>query len=187
MRGLTGSNRERRIPVERTAHSRCLAMLPVSGYLRSALLWAMIPLTVFASRPVTGCTCGSGEYKFSCSVHLFRGNAQEESGGATCQKACCRGQTNVTHSMRCCQSGHCPLSDIHGKDGKKCCNPDQLTAATPPTLVTFSVDNEHHVLFDIPVLESGNIFPDLTIADVVHLETGPPGGDLVISLRRLLV
>jgi len=165
-------------------------MLPIPGYLRSALLWAMIPLTLFASRPVTGCTCASGEYKLFCMAHVLHGKAVHDSNGNStqCEKACCSQHKNVTDSAPCCQKGHCSLSDAQGKPaGNKCCNPDMLTAVTIASAVTFSLDNSHQVLFDLPVVESGTVFADLAIAHPISHETGPPGGDLVVSLRRLLV
>src|SRR5688572_18140909 len=63
------------------------AMLPISSYVRSALLWAMIPLTVFASRPVTGCMCASGEYKLFCMAHVLHGTAVQDSNrnGRKCE------------------------------------------------------------------------------------------------------
>jgi len=71
--------------------------------------------------------------------------------------------------------------------GDKCCNPDMLTALSGASSVVFSVDDDHHMLFDLPVVESGSVFPDMTPARFLPHETGPPGGDLIISLRRLLV
>ena len=161
-------------------------MLPVSCYFRSALLWAMIPLTVFASRPVTGCTCASGEYKISCAAHLFHGRVLPDSN-EKCGKACCRHSSGADSAV-CCQKGHCPLMDGQDKSGgDKCCNPDKLTAVTVASTVTFSVDNDHHLVFDLPTVELGTTFADSTVAQLIPHETGPPGGDLVIALRRLLV
>ena len=150
----------------------------------------MIPLTVFASRPVTGCTCASGEYKFFCVTHVSRGTAGHDPNRNAHQseKVCCQQQAEGAHSAVCCKSGHCPLSDGLGKDsGNKCCNPDTLMAVTVASSVTFSVDNDHHELFDLPVIELGSIVADLAVLHFIPHETGPPGGDLVISLRRLLV
>jgi hypothetical protein len=161
-------------------------MLLVSGYLRLALLWAMIPLTVFASRPVTGCTCASGEYKFSCAAHLFHGHVRSDSN-EKCAKPCCR-QSKGGHSTACCQKGHSPLIEGQGTSGgEKCCNPDMLTALSVASSVTLQVDNDHHVLFDLPMVESGSVLADTASAHLLPHDTGPPGGDLIISLRRLLV
>ncbi|MEX2140686.1 MAG: hypothetical protein WD894_15600 [Pirellulales bacterium] len=165
-------------------------MLPVSDCLRSALLWAMIPLTLFASRPATGCTCASGEYKLFCVAHLpHRLGAHDSSGnGVPCQKACCQQHRSATYSADCCQTGHCPLCDGNGKSGSNsCCNPDKVTAVTAASPLTFSVDHNYHLLFDSPAVEVGSVVADLAAAHFVPYDTGPPGGDLVIWLRRLLV
>jgi hypothetical protein len=42
-------------------------------------------------------------------------------------------------------------------------------------------------LFDSPTSETGEFLANLVVAPTVCQDTGPPGGDLVISLRRLLV
>jgi|SRR5579872_414648 len=34
-----------------------------------AVLWAMIPLTVFGSQPRMGCICANGQHKFFCERH----------------------------------------------------------------------------------------------------------------------
>lgn len=62
-----------------------------------------------------------------------------------------------------------------------------LTAVTVASAVTFSIDNDHHVLFDLPVVAVGGIVGDAEVTHFIPHETGPPGGDLVISLRRLLL
>jgi hypothetical protein len=49
-----------------------------------AVLWAMIPLTVFAGIPRIGCICASGQHKVFCERHLMK------AGGAQC--ACCYGR-----------------------------------------------------------------------------------------------
>ena len=165
-------------------------MLPVSGYLRTAFLWAMIPLTVFASRPATGCTCASGEYKPFCAAHLSRGQVHHDSSGkgVTCSMPCCQQQTYAGDSVPCCQQGDCALADGQGKPGgNKCCNPDHLTAATVASSVSFSLDIEHHDLFDLPVVESVWHIGDVVVDGFISNDTGPPGGDLIVSLRRLLI
>lgn len=165
-------------------------MLLVSGYLRTALLWAMIPLTVFASRPAMGCTCASGEYKFVCVAHLSRGPVSHGSNekGVTGQKACCEQETHSSDSAPCCEQGDCALAEGQGKAaGHKCCNPDSLTVGTVASAVSYSLDNEHHGLFDLPVPESVWHVGNLVIDGFVPNDTGPPGGNLIVSLRRLLI
>jgi hypothetical protein len=163
-------------------------MLLISGYFRLSLLWAMIPLTVFASRPVTGCTCASGEYKLVCMAHVFHRQAPQNSGrnARNCEKACSLQQDGRTNSADCCQTGQCPLSKESSNGGGKCCSPDLLTRVIVPSTVAFSVDIVHHVLFDLPVVEATRPVADSAVIHFVRHETGPPD-DLVVSLHRLLI
>jgi hypothetical protein len=158
-------------------------------YLRAASLWAMIPLTVFAGRPATGCTCANGEYKLYCAAHLMCGSlaSRSDDNELGCGKSCCR-HTHRNGNSQCCHQGTCCHSD--GKtapSGKKCCNPDMLTAISASQSVQVSLDIDSQLFFDLPVIDLGTALPEMPIERVRAQDTGPPGGDLVITLCRLLV
>jgi hypothetical protein len=53
--------------------------------------------------------------------------------------------------------------------------------------VTFYADNEQQSLSELPLAELARYSDTFAAHDHIPHETGPPGGDLVISLRRLLV
>jgi hypothetical protein len=166
-------------------------MLPASGYLRLAFLWAMIPLTVFAGRPCTGCTCASGEYKPVCAAHVdhhFAGHVSSPHAGK-CEKLCCRRETRADHHVDdYCQSGLGSPSTGAGNCGSKnCCNPDMVTAVIVASGTTSSVGNEHRMQLGMPIVSFAETVGDWQAIQICVHETGPPVGDLVISLRRLLV
>jgi hypothetical protein len=163
-------------------------MLPVSGYLRNVILWAMVPLTVSAGGPVTGCTCSSGEHKFFCAAHLQRHTSRQATkAGLVCQKPCSQERDRDLGSAPCCRRG-CALSTGDGRTSdSNCCNPDTLVPITVATGVAFRFDFNDHSLFDLPAAENSGVFANLGIDLAVSHDIGPPGGDLVISLRRLLV
>ena len=172
----------------RTLQSRLgFAMLPISGYLRTGLLWAMIPLTVFAGRPITGCTCTSGEYKFVCAAHVSHDGVPPAASPHPdkCEKACC--QRDQSNPLDFRQTHDCPLSQESGKSGNSGCNPDIQTAVIVVAPVTVTIGNEHRAHFDFPLVEPVVGMSERTDGHVISHETGPPGDDLVIALRRLLV
>jgi len=75
----------------------------------AVLIWAMVPLTVFASLPRMGCICANGQHKFFCE----RSRAPGSEGLCTC----CYGKGPATTGvqgaasvpMACCghQRGRC--------------------------------------------------------------------------------
>jgi hypothetical protein len=160
-------------------------------YLRPAVLWVMIPLTVVAGRPATGCTCADGHYKPICFAQ-FHGNIGSGTHGAKkqpCHKACCEGCHAGSGVPGCCKQGLCPSSHANSQSrGKKCCSPDLPTAVAVAKSVSFAVDLDHHLLFDSPRSRSVNVIVHAsTVEHFTPFETGPPDDDLVVTLHRLLI
>jgi hypothetical protein len=54
--------------------------------------------------------------------------------------------------------------------------------------VVFTVDLDHHQLFDLPQSRLANTVVHASIVEhFIPFETGPPGKSLVVTLRRLLI
>jgi hypothetical protein len=164
-------------------------MLFITGYLRTAMLWAMIPLTVFASSPAIGCTCASGEYKIFCVAHLAKSRdaLDARANGGACEKNCCH-HKGGSQAVEFRQTEACPISDSHNTHGgKQCCNPDSPKAIAVSSVVKIAPPLGDVMFFDLPSADIWHAFSVSTATHAVEHDTGPPGGDLVISLRRLLV
>jgi hypothetical protein len=160
-------------------------MFFISGFLRTLLLWAMIPLTVFAGRPAMGCTCANGEYRISCAAHIATDHlGRVPPKAALSDKSCCH-RKEAGKASDCLDAKPCP--SLHGSHGgKNCCTPDSLTAVTVASVAKFTSPLAV-MFFDRPIADNGRALAGTIVAQAIEHETGPPGGDLVISLRRLVV
>jgi hypothetical protein len=58
-------------------------------FLRTALLWAMLPLTAIGSAPRVLCLCANGDLKLFCCA-------------AKAEPTCCPAQTNTQSARSCC-------------------------------------------------------------------------------------
>ena len=151
------------------------------GCLRKFFLWSMVPLTIFASRPTTGCTCADGRYKPVCFAQ-YCSRCMESQCGA--EDGRCERNGGAAD---CCKSGQCPLRQ-RGEPGRKCCSPDLPTAVALAPAVTFTVDLNHHVLFDLSQSLLANAVVHASFVEhFIPFETGPPGESLVVTLRRRLI
>ena len=154
-----------------------------------ALLWAMIPLTVFGSQPRMGCICANGQHKTFCQRYLQNdsdsgciccyGKDRAATGAQTRtaplgEKSCCRcnratGKSDrpVAHSDRPCR----PVIDkaIYLTGPKSSLDLDRVDAA--PLFLAFE---------PLPVIE-----PSILV-DGHRGELLPPP-DLVITLGVLLI
>jgi len=63
-----------------------------------------------------------------------------------------------------------------------------VAPATVAASVGFSVDKDHHPLFDLPLVASvGPLLHASAVERETLLDGGPPVDDLVITLRHLLI
>ena len=154
----------------------------------AVLIWAMIPLTVFASLPRVGCICANGQHKFYCERSRMSGSE----GLCTCcygkgpAKAAVQGATSTP--MACC-----------GHERSRCANRMAAVASDRPCRPVLdrsifvqgakasSIDlarAEHAPLFTavglLPLLACG------VAHDFDRRELLPPP-DLVITLGVLLI
>ena len=154
-----------------------------------ALLWAMIPLTVFGSQPRMGCICANGQHKIFCQRHLQNdsdsgciccyGKDQSTTGDQTRtaplgEKSCCRCNRAaskdgrpVVHTDRPCR----PVLDkaVYLTGPKSSLDFDRVDAA--PLFVAFE---------PLPLI-------GLTIDVDCHRGELLPPPDLVITLGVLLI
>lgn len=156
-----------------------------------ALMWAMIPLTVFGSIPRIGCICANGNHKFYCERHLMK------TGAPRC--ACCYGrdgaQGGSAHAMHACRLGakSCCGSKPVSNDGKlpaldaECpCRPVlDRPVFTLAVKAVLDLDQSDHT----PLLVA--VAPVLAIVPSVSFDHArgdlPPPPDLVTTLGVLLI
>ena len=86
-----------------------------------ALVWAMLPLTVFAGLPRMGCICASGEHKFFCERHRMAAG----DGGCICCYGRPGDRRRTEHTTNVASAGE-----------KACCKSKRLAnqSRTQPTL-----------------------------------------------------
>lgn len=156
-----------------------------------ALLWAMIPLTVFGSIPRIGCICANGQHKFYCQRHLMK------SGAPRC--ACCYGRDGAAGdsaqanqpchlgARTCC--GSRPVSNkgkLPALGAESPCRPvlDRPVFTIAVKAVLDLNQSEH-----TPLLPA--VTPVLAIVPAVSFDHArgdlPPPPDLVTTLGVLLI
>ena len=156
-----------------------------------AVMWAMIPLTVFAGLPRIGCVCASGQHKFFCERHLT------QAGDAQC--TCCYGRDEAknapssrTHAcslatMNCCGAKRAAHNGTQPAFGADCpCRPvvDRSVTITVVKAVLDLDQAEHMPLF----LSAVSTLPVVSRVSFDHARGAlPPPPDLVTTLGVLLI
>lgn len=166
--------------------------------LRPAVVWAMVPLAALMASPVSGCICADGHYEQFCRAYVGRtaeGGANHGPRGTGCASSCCQADEG---SACCLERGR--LADSHNQSvvngsvcersvcGSGCCTPvvqAQLIApvATAPQL---GDDLDVPAPFAAPV-EPARAYSLIASGQFVEDDTGPPPGDIVVTLRRLII
>jgi len=149
--------------------------------LRNIVLWAMIPLTLFASRPVMGCTCADGTFKLICFGQLGLGGVSKQAD-KECIQPCCR---NHPQSLR--NSSGCSVESGYSNCNKSCCSPEALISIVVAPVTSVVVDTDLLLPFDLPtesLLLNSNHWLGF---DFDRHDIGLPVSDLVIVLHRLLI
>jgi hypothetical protein len=156
-----------------------------------ALVWAMIPLTVFGSIPRVGCICANGQHKFYCQRHLM------QAGAPRC--ACCYGRDGATGdstgSSQACRLGAtaCCGSNPASNDGKlptlgaECpCRPVlDRPVFTIAVKAVLDLDQSEHAPLLLAVAPVLAVVPGVSF---VHARGDvPPPPDLVTTLGVLLI
>jgi len=153
-----------------------------------ALMWALIPLTVFGSIPRMGCICANGQHKFFCQRHANsdadgrcdccygttngknRTAAASQTTGATCCRCSrnrCASEFPTVHSDRPCR----PVLDKPVFLGSTKASLDLDQADSTPLFVTFE---------SVPTIVAE------FVADIHRGELLPPP-DLVFTFSVLLI
>lgn len=166
-------------------------MLPRKSQISAALVWAMIPLTLFASLPRTGCICANGQHKFFCQRHLTaNGNGRCcccYGNPATKSQIADRAKSAPSGQMSCCRRARSqPTSDLPSAHSEPGCRP-VLDKPLFLTVLKASLDLDRadsmplFLAFEpVPVLSTS------IVADIHRGELLPPP-DLVVTLRILLI
>lgn len=148
----------------------------------TALMWALVPLTVFGSAPRMGCICANGQHKLFCQR-----NATSDADGH-CN--CCYGQStsgSKSGPATCCQCSQKACgSESPGVRAERPCRPVvhkavYLTAAR----VALQLDQTEALPLSIAFEPLPVTVPDF-VATIHHRELLPPP-DLVVTLGVLLI
>jgi hypothetical protein len=106
------------------------------------LIWAMVPVTLFAGIPKLGCICINGQYKLFCERHLSgccRGESKPSAGKGLCP-CCHKGQLADARKAAdtdkpvagCC---HGPAKRVGGQaHSERCCKPVVGIPLLPPVV-----------------------------------------------------
>ena len=172
----------------------CRLFRRMRRHLRSALVWAAIPLVVFNGRTVVGCGCfGHFESVCHCSCCSQRKDASTHSGKTAC--SCClnHGKAgNVScctskETLECCKlaAKNCQHSNSHGVKGHGCTS--IVMHVVVPAVVATSDVNDLHASTDVLAQASFSFLTESPDGRFVDFDTGPPPNDIVISLHRLII
>jgi len=151
----------------------------------AVLIWAMIPLTVFASLPRVGCICANGQHKFFCE--------RSRASGSEGLCACCYGKGPATGDrtgtkLPCCgqDQGRC-ANGLAAVGSDRPCRPvlDRSIFVRDHKASSLNLDRAQHtplaVAFEpLPVIVAG------PVRDLNRGELLPPP-DLVITLGVRLI
>ena len=172
----------------------CSQMQPFSRYLRNGFVWAMLPLTLLAGRPYSGCICENGSFKVfctGCASGLGTPIADTSEKPGRC--GCCRG--NESHAIKNDSEGKrdCsqPSRALAGKNvsapatGKCGCKwVVQDPAVAPPHVLPRNAEVQPLVLV-LPTDCVAALYPRAAVHAEL-LNTGPPT-DLIVTLHRLVI
>lgn len=157
--------------------------------LRTCLVLALIPLTVFNGRVTAGCLCSDGHFEPFCRG----GSCCSGAGGTTqpgscgCAKCCCQSKSG-DHKKSCCRGANLPSGLTERSDSessKSCCHPLTKSPMAPDKVFT-------------PQFDLGSLAFDHTVAvslvpvvveqavPVYAVDSGPPIERLHV-LQRLLI
>jgi hypothetical protein len=154
-----------------------------------ALLWAMIPLTVFGSQPRMGCICANGQHKLFCQRHLQRDTDRRCTccyGKDTADPAADDGVQGPRKASCCACNGTTGKSDRPSVQSDRPCRPvlDKTIYLTGPK---WSLDLDR--LGAAPLFlafESRPVIERSIVAGGHRGELLPPP-DLVVTLGVLLI
>ena len=160
----------------------------IRHHCRRAVAMAIIPLAILNGAPFAqGCICADGHYEPICRAAACR------VGQSDCGRQCCAKQTHYAgHS--CCTGPHAhhaaPTKPAIGQTfGNPCCTP--VVHQAMPTVVAAPQVAPGD---GITALNTTAVEPPYVLAvELMHvthraeLGTGPPPGDLVVSLQRLVI
>lgn len=162
------------------------------GRFRAIVIWSMVPLAFWNGSPTFGCVCADGNFKTNCPALAAR-VLEETRQPSKSQNCCCccadKGlDLSVCHSEPQC----CEHADSSGDEsqvcGKNCCKPVVRAPLLPPVVGAVQFADDHHLpALHAFTLESTVTLDATRVDHPVVSDTYPPPGDLVITLRRLVI
>jgi hypothetical protein len=163
---------------------------------RVTLVWAMMPAAMLTGRSVSGCISPTGHFEPGCHCQAMQASATSTppGKGITCQChcPCCQGKTC------CCCNGQSTCCKSVAKDARRSegnglqsgdrCRPYSIYVVTPAVSTSAPSGNvDHSTAIAIVALVVPSSLVATTIARPTELNTGPPPGNLVVSLHRFLI
>lgn len=165
---------------------------------RAVVVWAMVPLMLGGTRPLTGCICADGHFETACPsmAQARRGATVDVAGSSGCSAACSKGSLAPSGVSSCCASGDCCGRQSHKPSSRKesgptvrscgCCTP--VLQAGPPALESAALHADmalvDSLFLTIDVPHAPAVIP-VAAPGLVALLAEPV--DRVVCLRRLLI
>jgi len=154
----------------------------------AVLIWAMIPLTVFASLPRVGCICANGQHKFFCE----RSRASGSEGLCTCcygkGPAAAGAQGPRGAPVACCghERGRC-VNGLSAVENDRPCRPvlDRSIFVRGAKASSLDLARAEHT----PLFTAFEPLPLLVCGAAHNFDRGEllPPPDLVVTLGVLLI
>ena len=157
--------------------------------LRTCLILALIPLTVFNGRASAGCLCSDGHFEPFCrgGSCCSRSGSTAQPGSCGCAQCCCQSKSGE-HKKPCCRGANLPsglTERSESEQAKSCCHPLTQSPMVPDKNFTPQFDIES-LAFDHTVAVS--LVPVVVeqAVPVYAVDSGPPIERLHV-LQRLLI
>lgn len=149
-------------------------------FLRTAVLWAMLPLTVLSGAPRFVCLCSTGEFKLFCSgtaaAHLNGGGEGAQARHVrSVHRSCCHRSGLPVGSNPTCREQSCRCTLLVGLPDA----PLKCEAATAP----------HFEVATIAVHHAGEAWPHAAQVTTVSGDLSPAASnrELLCLLSRLVI
>jgi len=164
----------------------------VRRHFRAALVWAAIPLAAFNGRTVVGCGC-FGHFEAVCHCGCC-GGTEGHSACSCCSAyhpdhsncSCCLLGSQPT--ARCSVASHEPMAKNGSTLERHHCTSIAMRTVVPAT-VTHSIDLTDLHSWTLAIADHG--LPPSNgnshLGSFSEIDTGPPPGDLVVILHRLVI
>ncbi len=172
---------------------------PLNTPLKSAFVWAMLPLSILSGVPAPRCQCSASERPISCECPCCKGKAVSGGLASTGQCCCCgrccavsnqaaqNGAARIQNALpKVVQAACCVSPGAQPQHGTSCCVP----VAVDPSVIAASVEAPVVSTVFCGVTWTAAAEPSTRhlspVVDTGHLHCGPDA-DLVVVFRCLLI